>query len=91
MHPAVDNDSIPCAPNCGECAVGSILEVLVSGPIQALTAEHAGGIKENCYCAKGSYTGLVFGLTALLWLFGPGVAFLALREKLRRQRGEHKG
>ena len=58
---------------------GSILEVLVAAPIQAWAAH-----KRDCYCARGSYTGLVLGLAVLLWCFGPGLVFLFLREKARR-------
>lgn len=39
--------------------------------------------QENCYCARGSYTGLIFGASALLWCFGPGVILLFLREHHR--------
>jgi hypothetical protein len=55
---------------------GSILELFVSIPI--LVAQ-----EDDCYCAKGSYAGLVFGITVLLWAFGPGVYLLYLREKRR--------
>lgn len=36
---------------------------------------------EGCYCTRGSYTGLVFGATVLLWCFGPGLALLFMRER----------
>lgn len=64
---------------------GTVLELLVSGPahVWALHKESAGSY--DCYCARGSYTGLVFGCTALVWLFGPGVLLLVLREKRRRE------
>ena len=55
---------------------GSILELFVSIPIY-ITRE------EDCYCARGSYAGIVFGGTVLLWAFGPGVFLLFLREKHR--------
>ena len=55
---------------------GSILELFVSIPIY-ITRE------DDCYCARGSYAGLVFGGTVLLWAFGPGVFLLFLREKHR--------
>ena len=55
---------------------GSILELFVSIPIFVTR-------QDDCYCARGSYTGLVFGVTALLWAFGPGVFLLFLREKHR--------
>ena len=55
---------------------GSILELFISIPIY-ITRE------EDCYCARGSYAGIVFGGTVLLWAFGPGVFLLFLREKHR--------
>ena len=61
---------------------GSILELFVAVPI------HAWSIRKNddCYCAKGSYTALVFVGTVLLWLFGPGVVLLVMRERKRSAR-----
>jgi hypothetical protein len=60
---------------------GSFLELIVAAPVQAFTTD-----RHQCYCARGSYTGLVFGGTAILWAFGPGVALLFWREKVRRER-----
>lgn len=57
---------------------GSILELLVASPAHALVRH-----PDECYCVRGSYTGLVLGGTVLLWCFGPGVALLFLREKRR--------
>ena len=39
----------------------------------------------DCYCATGSYTGLILGGTVLLWTFGPGLVLMFLREKDRRE------
>jgi hypothetical protein len=64
---------------------GTILEMLIAAPI------HAWVIKtrdDECYCTRGSYTGVVFGCTALVWIFGPGVVLLLIREKKRRERAE---
>jgi hypothetical protein len=55
---------------------GSLLNILAAAPVQATKTG-------DCYCAKGSYTGLVFGLTIAVWLFGPAVFLLYFRE-LRR-------
>ncbi len=60
---------------------GTILEVLVAAPAQAMRPS-----KYNCYCEKGSYTGLVFGCTAIVWLFGPVVFLMFLRERRRLER-----
>jgi len=58
---------------------GTILELFVSIPIYVTR-------QEDCYCARGSYTGLVFGATVLLWAFGPGVFLLFIKEKHRREK-----
>lgn len=58
---------------------GSILELFVAIPVYATH-------QEDCYCARGSYTGLLFGSTALIWAFGPGVYLLFLKEKNRREK-----
>jgi hypothetical protein len=55
---------------------GTILELFVSIPIFATR-------QDDCYCAKGSYAGIIFGATVLLWAFGPAVFLLFLREKRR--------
>lgn len=60
---------------------GSILELFISIPI-FVTRD------DDCYCARGSYAGLVFGTTVLLWAFGPGVYLLFLREKKRLEKIE---
>jgi len=58
---------------------GSVLELFVAIPIYATR-------QEECYCARGSYAGLIFGGTILLWAFGPGVFLLFVREKHRRDK-----
>ncbi len=60
---------------------GSVLELLIAAPIQAFYHN-----RSNCYCFRGTYTGLIFGGTVVLWAFGPGVVLLLMREKYRRQR-----
>ncbi len=57
---------------------GSVMEFFVAIPIYAKS-------QEGCYCERGSYAGLVFGGTVLLWAFGPGVFILFLKEKHRRE------
>lgn len=61
---------------------GTVLELLVAAPVHALCYDR----DRECHCVRGSYTGLVFGATALLWVFGPGVVLLFLRERWRRGR-----
>lgn len=61
---------------------GSVLELLVAGPIHVWILN--GREEKDCYCVRGSYTGLVFGGTVLLWVFGPGIMLYCLREKERR-------
>lgn len=60
---------------------GSVLEMLVATPIHAYCYN-----RDGCYCARGSYTGLILGSTVLVWAFGPGVVLLFLREKYRREK-----
>lgn len=57
---------------------GSILELLVSVPVYAFLPD-----RHRCYCARGSYTGIVFGATALVWIFGPAVALVFFYQKSR--------
>jgi hypothetical protein len=57
---------------------GSVLELFVAIPIYVTR-------QDDCYCARGSYAGLIFGTTVLLWTFGPGVFLLFIREKQRRE------
>ncbi len=58
---------------------GSVLELFVAVPIYTTR-------QDECYCARGSYAGLVFGGTVLLWAFGPAIFLLFIREKQRRQK-----
>jgi len=58
---------------------GSVLELFITLPIIIVQKDDW----DDCYCAYGSYAGLVFGITVLLWAFGPGVFLLYLREKRR--------
>ncbi|MCL4198607.1 MAG: hypothetical protein KJZ69_14060 [Phycisphaerales bacterium] len=60
--------------------VGSILEVFVATAVHAFTYR-----RDECHCCRGSYTGLVFGGTALLWVFGPGIVLLYKRERYRQR------
>jgi hypothetical protein len=62
---------------------GTFLELIVAAPAHAWIVPHS---DDDCYCTRGSYTGVVFGCTALVWLFGPGVVLLMLRELRRRER-----
>jgi hypothetical protein len=61
---------------------GTILELVMAAPVHAWVVHTRG---DECYCQRGSWTGLAFGCTAALWLFGPGVLLLFLREKRRRE------
>lgn len=65
--------------------VGSFLEVFVATGVLAWNPQK----NDECYCARGSYTGLVFGGTVLIWAFGPGLILLFMREKYRRERGDN--
>lgn len=59
---------------------GTLLELLVAIPTHAVVYRRS----DECYCERGSYTGIVFGVAVLLWTFGPGLVLLYLREKARR-------
>jgi hypothetical protein len=59
---------------------GTVLELLLSAPAHAWVLSRRG---EECYCQRGTWTGVAFGCTAALWLFGPGALLLWMREKRR--------
>jgi len=61
---------------------GTILEMVIAVPTHAIILYNRGS---DCYCERGTYTGVAFGCTAAFWLFGPGVFLLFLREKVRSQ------
>lgn len=65
--------------------VGTLIEIFIAALAHTWVVRTRGS---ECYCTRGSYTGVVFGVTALVWLFGPGVWFLLQREKRRRERLE---
>jgi len=60
---------------------GSVLELLASTFVQAFIPDRHG-----CYCDRGSFFGMIIGLTVLLWTFGPGLALIFLYEKVRQER-----
>ena len=55
--------------------VGSILELFVAVGVFVWKPD-----SDNCWCARGSYMGLVFAATVMIWAFGPGLLFLFLRD-----------
>ena len=61
---------------------GTIIEMVISVPAHALILRSRG---TECYCERGTWTGVAFGCTAALWLFGPGVILMLLRERKRRE------
>ena len=58
---------------------GSILEFFIAIGVYAWNPN-----KEDCWCARGSYTGLVFGATVMIWAFGPGLVLLFLKKQRDR-------
>jgi hypothetical protein len=60
---------------------GTILEMVIAVPAFASTVK-----QDECYCQRGTYTGVAFGATAILWFFGPGAFLLYWREKRRLER-----
>jgi len=55
--------------------VGSILELFVAVGVFVWKPD-----SDDCWCLRGSYTGLVFSATVMIWAFGPGLLFLFMRE-----------
>lgn len=62
---------------------GSILETIVAVPVHIWATR-----QRDCYCCRGSYTTLVIAGTVLIWVFGPGIVLLYMREKYRRTKLE---
>ena len=60
---------------------GSLLELMVSIPAHVWVMR-----QRECYCFRGTYTGIVLATTVLLWAFGPGIVLLFLRERYRREK-----
>jgi len=60
-------------------AAGSVLELFISIAVYTTS-------QDDFYCARGSYAGIVFGTTALLWCFGPAIFFLYKKEKQRSEK-----
>ena len=58
---------------------GSILEIMIAVPVHIWATR-----QRECYCCRGTYTTLVLAGTVLIWVFGPGIILLYLREKYRR-------
>lgn len=61
---------------------GTVLEMLIAAPAHAIIVARRG---EECYCERGTWTGVAFGCTAAFWFFGPGAFLLFLRERRRRE------
>lgn len=61
------------------CFAGTLLE-LITGLCAYATIKDP----DNCNCARGSYIGFCLGSTAMLWLFGPGIALVFLYERQKR-------
>jgi hypothetical protein len=61
---------------------GTVLELLFAAPAHMLILIERG---DDCYCERGTWTGVAFGCTAAFWLFGPGAILLFMRERRRRE------
>jgi len=48
---------------------------------QAIFAWHRFGRKDDCPCATPSFLSLAISATVIVWLFGPGIVFLAHRRR----------
>lgn len=60
--------------------IGSIMDLIVAIGVYAWNPQ-----QDNCWCARGAYTGLVLGATVMIWLFGPGILLLFLHRQRTRQ------
>lgn len=58
---------------------GTAIETIVAVPVHIWAAR-----QRDCYCCRGSYTTLILAGTVLIWVFGPGIVLLYMREKYRR-------
>ena len=61
---------------------GTVMELVIAAPAHAWIIGERG---EKCYCERGTWTGVAFGVTAALWLFGPGAVLMFMRERRRRE------
>jgi hypothetical protein len=61
--------------------VGTVLELFVSASVQAFLPD-----RHSCFCGRGSFVGLVFGVPLLFWAFGPALALVFMYEKVRMAR-----
>jgi len=58
---------------------GSILETIIAVPVHIWATR-----QRECYCCRGTYTTLILAATVLIWVFGPGIVLLYMREKYRQ-------
>ena len=63
---------------------GSIMDLFVAIGVYAWNPQ-----QDDCWCARGAYTGLVLGATVMIWLFGPGIILLFLRRQRERSARNH--
>ena len=59
---------------------GSFLELFVAIGVYAWNRQD-----DDCFCKRGSYNGLVFGATVMIWAFGPGLILLFLKKQRDRK------
>lgn len=64
---------------------GSIIDLFVAIGVYAWNPQ-----QDDCWCARGAYTGLVLGATVMIWVFGPGVLLLFLhRQQIQKERNNN--
>ncbi len=61
--------------------IGSVVEMLVSVGVYAWNPHN-----QSCECSRGSFWGIAFSATVLIWAFGPGIFLLFYWEKYRREK-----
>lgn len=58
---------------------GTLIEALAMIPIDVMVRR-----RTNCYCATGTFHGLLIAAFATMWLTGPGIAILYMRHRRRQ-------
>jgi hypothetical protein len=62
--------------------VGSFLELFIAIGVYAWNPQDN---DNSCICERGSYTGLVFAATVMIWVFGPGLILLFIKKQQDRK------
>jgi hypothetical protein len=61
--------------------IGSLVELVTAVSVQICVPDRYG-----CWCARGSFFGIVVSAAVMVWTFGPAVALVFLAERVRARR-----